>query len=279
MLDMPRANKHKKILTTNSLKLNIKEEKLMAIKATFSAILLALITFSLILLTSMTVPSTLVNAKSFEFPSVKPEPNPLKILTPASEYFTFIKTGDTTCHKYTMVDAIVPPHVGPLPHIHHFNDEWFYFPEGGITLEMSSEASPDINLIPGFNAPKQKLHLVKTTRKSLFYGSRFYMHGFFNNTDSPKRVIMVWSPDDENVGMSSYFRAVGQHILSSEIPEVNQKNKELLVSEAPKYGINQSTSPEQYVSGTDYNFPHHANNHKQELVSLLQSGENCSAPK
>lgn len=89
------------------------------------------------------MPSSFAKAESFKFPDVKPDPNPLRILTPAKEQFTFIKTGATTCHQYTMVEAIIPPGAGPLPHIHHFTDEWFYFPEGGITLGMSMEASPD----------------------------------------------------------------------------------------------------------------------------------------
>lgn len=225
----------------------------------------------------MIVPSSCAKSESFKFPDVKPDPNPLRILTPANEQFTFIKTGATTCQKYTMVEAIIPPGAGPLPHIHHFTDEWFYFPEGGITLGMSMEPSPDINVVPGINAPKQMLHLVKTTPGSLFYGARFYMHNYVNNTKSPKKVITVWSPDDKKVGISNYFRAVGQHILSGKIPPINQKNKELFVSEAPKYGINQSKSFDQYVSGTDYKFSQHSDNHEQELLSLLSNDGKCNA--
>lgn len=144
---------------------------------------------------------------------------------------------------------------------------------------MSMEASPDINVVPGINAPKQMLHLVKTTPGSLFYGARFYMHGYVNNTNSPKKVITVWTPDDKKVGISNYFREVGQHILSGKIPPINPKNKELFVSEAPKYGINQSKSFDQYVSGTDYNFPHHSDNHQQELLSLLNNDGKCNPSK
>lgn len=150
--------------------------------------------------------------------------------------------------------------------------------EVGITLQMSMEASPDINVVPGINAPKQMLHLVKTTPGSLFYGARFYMHGYVNNTNLLKKVITVWSPDDEKVGISNYFRAVGQPILSDKIPPINPKNKELFVSEAPKYGINQSKSFDQYVSGTDYNFPQHSDNHEPELLSLLSNDGKCNPP-
>lgn len=96
-------------------------------------------------------------------------------------------------------------------------------------------------MVPGINAPKQKLHLVKTNPGSLFYGHRFYMHNFINNSNSAKKVIMVGNFDDKKVAISNYFKAVGQQIFSDKIPTINPKNKDLFVSESPKFGINQSS--------------------------------------
>jgi mannose-6-phosphate isomerase-like protein (cupin superfamily) len=214
-------------------------------------------------------------AGSYRLPMVKPDPNPLQILTPANEVFTFIKVGATTCHRYTMVEALIPPGAGPLPHIHHFTDEWFYFPKGGITLQMSMQASPDIKIIPGINAPKQILHQVKTSDSSLFYGARYYMHGYINTTNKPLKVITIWTPDDAKVGISNYFHEVGQRIINGKIPAVNPTNKALFVSQAPKYGINQSSSFNQYVAGVDNNFPTHSDNRAAELDALLSDTGPC----
>ena len=215
-------------------------------------------------------------SKPYRLPLVKADPNPLQILTPANEIFTFIKVGATTCYRYTMVEALIPPGAGPLPHIHHFTDEWFYFPEGGITLQMSMQASPDLNIIPGINAPKQILHQAKTTNGSLFYGARYYMHGYVNTTNKTLKVITIWTPDDAKVGISNYFREVGQPIINGKTPAVNPNNKTLFVSQAPKYGINQSSSFNQYVAGVDNNFPIHTDNHAGELDALLRNTASCS---
>jgi mannose-6-phosphate isomerase-like protein (cupin superfamily) len=215
-------------------------------------------------------------SNSYRLPLVKPDPNPLQILTPANEIFTFIKVGATTCHRYTMVEALIPPGAGPLPHIHHFTDEWFYFPKGGITLQMSMQASPNLNIVPGINAPKQMLHQVQTSNDSLFYGARYYMHGYINTTNKPLKVITIWTPDDAKVGISNYFREVGQRIINGKIPAVNPNNKALFVSQAPKYGINQSSSFNQYVAGVDNDFPNHTDNRAAELDALLRNTTPCS---
>ncbi|WP_009634001.1 cupin domain-containing protein [Synechocystis sp. PCC 7509] len=205
----------------------------------------------------------------FKFPKVIADKNPLHILGPAGERFTFVKTGATTCGKYVMAEATVPPGGGPLPHIHHYTDEWFYFPKGGLTLEMGSNTFPDLNVVPGLNAPKELLHMVKTTRRSLFYGPRYYVHGFVNNTKKPQKLVFIWTPDDAKVGITNYFKEVGQPLPDpANPPAIDPKNKALFVSQGTKYGINQSSDFYQYVNSTDYKFPT-GDNHAKELLALL----------
>lgn len=195
-------------------------------------------------------------ASGFVFPKVIPDANPLKILGPAGELFTFVKTGATTCGSYVMAEAVIPPGAGPLPHIHHYTNEWFYFPDGGIVMEHGSNQFPDINVVPGEKAPKETLHLVKTKPGDLYYGARYYVHGFFNESDTPKRLTFIWTPDDEKVGITAYFKAVGQRFTDPEhLPMSSPLSKLLFVSAAPQYGINQSHDFWQYVGGLDFNFP------------------------
>ncbi len=214
--------------------------------------------------------SSRLEAAKFTFPQVIPDAHPLQILGPAGDRLTFIKTGETTCGSYVMAEILVPPKEGPLPHIHHYTDEWFYFPQGGITLEMGSNAFPDLNIVPGAKAPKERLHLVKTSSGSLYYGPRYYVHGFVNKTNKPIKFISIWTPDDAKVGMTSFFKAVGQPMPDfANPPQINPKNKALFVSEAPKYGINASADFWQYVSAVDYKKVAPMDNHAQELIALL----------
>jgi quinol monooxygenase YgiN/mannose-6-phosphate isomerase-like protein (cupin superfamily) len=212
----------------------------------------------------------------FDFPKVIPDPNPLQILGPAGERFTFTKTCATTGGRYVMADALIPPGAGPLPHIHHYTDEWFYFPDGGLTLEMGSNIYPNINKVPGVNLPKEQLHLAKADPGSLFYGPKYHVHGFINPGQKPRRLIFVWTPDD---GITEYFKEVGQPMPDpSNPPAINPKSKALFISQAPKYGINQSAYFNQYIDAIDHNFPK-MDNHVDELLALLAPDVEGAQPK
>src|SRR3954469_20887037 len=45
----------------------------------------------------------------YRFPNYQPDRNPMLIQGPAGEIFKFTKTGATTCGKYTIADATIPP--------------------------------------------------------------------------------------------------------------------------------------------------------------------------
>jgi hypothetical protein len=211
------------------------------------------------------------------FPTVVSDPNPLQILGPAGEQFRFIKTGETTCGKYVIAEAIIPAGTGPMPHIHIKTNEWFYTPDGGITLEMGEREYKSIQEIPGKTAPKDILRLQETQPGDIHYGAKGIMHGFMNQTSQSKRLTFVWAPD---LGVTDYFRAVGQPLPDYDNPPpINPKNKELFVSQAPKYGINQSSSFFQYVENVippNYAFPH--GSHNQELQALI-ANKSCPAKR
>jgi len=206
-------------------------------------------------------------AAPYVFPHVTPDPNPLRILGPAGELFTFVKSCATTKNAYAMATAVIPPGAGPIPHIHHYTDEWFYFPDGGITLEMGEHPYRNVNFIPGENAPKDTMHFREAKAGDIFYGPRYIIHGFFNNTTKTHHIVFVWTPDD---GVVDYFREVGQHVKDFDhLPPINPKNKALFVSQAPKYGINQSSSYHQYVLHVDRSPMPMLDEHLTELTKLL----------
>jgi mannose-6-phosphate isomerase-like protein (cupin superfamily) len=215
-----------------------------------------------------------------KFPDVKSDLAPTYVQGPAGEIFTFLKTGRSTCGTYVMADGVIPPGAGPFPHVHHFTDEWFYFPDGGLTIEMGVREYPDINIIPGKNAPKDHLYLYNTRPGDIVYGPRYIIHGFHNRTNKSHRLVVVWSPADKpGVDITDYFLEAGQVLTDPKNPPpIGAQNKELFVTIAPKYGINQSSSLDEYVSATSYEMPK-MDNHYRDLVKLLAPDAPDAAPR
>lgn len=218
-------------------------------------------------LLALAVPAAADTITPHAFPHYTPDPHPLMILGPAGEIFSFQKTCATTRGWYALAYAVIPPGAGPLPHVHHYTDEWFYFPDGGITIEMGEHRYPTMGMIPGKTAAKDTFHEVETKPGDIFYGPRYIIHGFFNDTTKTHHLIFVWTPDD---GVVDYFREVGQHITDpNHIPPINEANKELFVKHAPKYGINQSSSYDQYIGHNVKGMPP-MDAHLTELDNLIE---------
>ncbi len=189
----------------------------------------------------------------FILPNIHSEQNPLRILGPAGEIFEFIRTGHSTGGKFIMSKTIVPPGVGPTPHLHHSTDEWFYTPNGGIVLFMGQNEYSDICNEPGNNTKKEKLYATNMGINELIYVPRNHVHAFINNTDKEQLLYMIWTPDTEDVSILNYFKSVGQEVTDiNNIPTIEPLAKLRFVSEAPKFGINQSHDFWQYVEKVDY---------------------------
>lgn len=236
--------------------------------------------FAAVLLASLPAAAADTPASSglpYTFPHITPEKDPLLILGPAGEHFTFAKTCKSTNGSYALATATIPSGAGPIPHVHHWTDEWFYFPDGGITLEMGDQRYPNTAFVPGANAPRTTLHLLKTKPGDVVYGPRYFVHGFFNDTSETHNIIFIWAPDD---GIVDYFREVGQHVKSfAHVPPINEKNKELFVSKAPKYGINQASSYDQYVAGIDRTPMQMEMDPELERLNKLLTSTPATAPK
>ncbi|HSE49916.1 MAG TPA: cupin domain-containing protein [Terriglobales bacterium] len=218
------------------------------------------------LLVTLFLGAASAQSMKYKFPDYKKDPKPMVIQGPAGEIFTFTRVGATTCGKFTIADSVIPPGAGPMPHIHHWTDEWFYFPDGGITIYMSEKTYPDLKQVPGKQLPKGKVHKYRTQPGDLIYGPRYYIHGFNNEAKDNRRLIFVWTPDK----ISEYFKEVGQLVTDPKNPPpIADKNKQLFVSQGPKYGINQSASWGEYVDGPgDYTMKP-ADNHAKELEALF----------
>lgn len=219
-------------------------------------------------------------AEPFVMPEVKEDPNPTIIQGPAGEIFRFVRTGASTCGRYLMAKASIPPGAGPLPHIHHWTDEFFVMPDGGFTLFMGVQPYPSLSLEPGRTAPKDHVSLIATKPGDVYYGPRYYIHGLVNNDQKTHEVIYIWMPDKPETSILNYFKAVGQVLASpDDPPPIDPISKIRFVTEAPRYGINQSSDFFQYVASTDVDGRPMDHVRNQELLDMLNAvgdGTSCA---
>lgn len=103
--------------------------------------------------------------------------------------------GDTYTFKGTtentggalLFEACVPPQSGPLPHIHHREDEAFYVLEGDIEV-----LEGDRTFVAGAG--------------SFVFLPRGVVHGFKNVGAQPARMLIMATP----AGLEKFFEEVGQ---------------------------------------------------------------------
>jgi mannose-6-phosphate isomerase-like protein (cupin superfamily) len=234
--------------------------------------LLRLLASTLLALAALVLQPVLAQAETvgIPFPDYTPSPEPELIIGPPGEQFTFTRTGRNTGNAYTMAEAMVPPGSGPLPHFHEDYDEWFYFPKGGFTLFLDPEHTySDLSKIPNKNAPGADIQLIETKPRSLYYVPRGHIHGFYNSSDEPLPMTFVWAPER----ITQYFRDTGETV--AKFPKdfkADPSRLEPFVTEAPKYGINQSQYFMQYLHsiGPASQATLAANDHLDELKDLLE---------
>ena len=224
-------------------------------------------------------PGTRTAEGGFDFPRVREEARPIVILGPAGEVFEFIRTGASTCGKYLLSRTTVPPGAGPLPHIHHWTDEWFFAPAGGITLFMGRTMYPDLDVVPGAGTDKDLIDATVMDPGRLVYGPRYFVHGFTNNTSQARTLYLVWTPDTSEISILGYFKRVGQVLDDKDhVPPVDPLAKVRYVSEAPSFGINQSDDFWQYVKSVEQSTMNMVDR-RDELLALLEAGEaSCPEP-
>lgn len=197
---------------------------------------------------------------TFDFPTIATDSNPPLIMGPAGEMFSFSKRDE----NYTLSESISPVGAGPAPHIHKGYGEFFYLPEGNVKFWVGDKTYQG-DSIPGKNAPKSDVYSIVTKPGDLLYVPPNTVHGFEVIGDKPVRIVFIW----ESNKIVDYFQEVGQPVVDPQNPpEIEPQNKELFVSSAPKYGISQSRSFDEYVNRVKDRFPFTDNN-SSKLLSLL----------
>lgn len=208
---------------------------------------------------------------------------PLRLLTPANEIFN-IASCKVKDLAFTIAEAQIPPGAGPLPHVHYYIDEWFWTPKGGLELFHSTRQYPTIQEVPIIEgAGRADLYSIMTQPNQLIYSPNFYVHGFVNPTTETLPITFVWLKNDiapvfphDDGGMRDFFTAVSERITDlNNLPSLNEKNKNGVVTEAPKYGMNQSSYFMEYVNSVNNQFPSELAKmqNDQDLAKVIEAVE------
>ena len=249
---------------------------IMKIRALAVSIVSIIIVIACVLMTPMGVNAETLN---YRLPNFDKLANPKRVLGPAGEHFTFLRTGSDTQGQFTVAKAIIPPGAGPIPHVHTLTDEWFYFPKGGITIFCDPvHAYKSLNSIPNTaGVPAAEAQAIQTKDRSLYYGPHYFMHGFYNGTSENLEVTFVWAAkpgESKNPAsdISGYFLSVGKEV-GEFMPgmQPTDAEKTAFVTEAPRWGINQSSYFMQYLRSISPAGKHSAFIHENDQVRRLES--------
>ncbi len=204
------------------------------------------------------------HSSMIKFPALPKLAKPNYFQAPAGEIFSYVTIEkDNLC--FTMTYAKVPKGSGPPPHIHHYAGEWFYAPEGGITLFASAKDHLDVKNPPSrANGNQHTVYLVHLGPGQTFYSPRHRVHGYVN-TDPVERPIMdIWKPTPDapkfepyhDGGTREYFESVFTKVTDlSTIKPMDDAGKKRATLESHKFAVPHSSFFLEYINGVEHKIP------------------------
>jgi quercetin dioxygenase-like cupin family protein len=127
--------------------------------------------------------------------------------------YTTLLSGAQTDGTFALLEAVVPAHTGPAPHIHHAEDETFILLEGVLEFRVgdaSHEARAGTVILVPRGAP----------------------HHFSNVGDAPARMLFMYSPG----GMEAMFSEIGSAgTRGVRAPPLAAADVEAMIRVAKKY--------------------------------------------
>ena len=169
----------------------------------------------------------------YSFPAYTVERNPLVFTKATGERLTILRSPSTTCGAYTLAVVDLPPGAGPPPHIHYASEEWFFLPEGSVTLFVQAEDREcHAGQRPGGNAPKVTLNAFPLPAGQLVHAPPRMVHAFKNETSQTVHsFINLWASGH---GMAELFKEL-QAAITPATP--HEEATRLLEQISDKWGV------------------------------------------
>jgi quercetin dioxygenase-like cupin family protein len=148
-------------------------------------------------------------------PTLRP-PGKGRTVAIVGDVYRFLATGEDTCGKYALFEAIVPPGGGPPPHAHSREEEGFYVLEGEVTFTVNG----------------QRVVATAGMFANMPVGAP---HSFKNEGSRPARMLISVAP----AGLEQMFFEIGVPLAegaTTALPPTKEEIEKLLTV-APRYGI------------------------------------------
>ena len=128
---------------------------------------------------------------------------------------TFKATGATTGGKLLLFENLTTPGGGPPPHIHTYEDEFFFVLDGTFEIRIGEE-------------------LQVLQAGGYAYVPRGTVHNFRNVAETVSRILVGFTP----AGIEGFFRESGRPATDDgPAPPVDDDEIARTMAAAPKYGV------------------------------------------
>jgi mannose-6-phosphate isomerase-like protein (cupin superfamily) len=112
----------------------------------------------------------------------------------------------------SVVEAQVPPHLGPPPHIHHKEHETVYVLDG------------EVDILDGDR-------WFRVQERGMVFMPMESLHAFRNPHDEPGKVMLIFTP----AGFEDYLKKVGEMVAAGDVTSEN--DVESVIPLAATYGM------------------------------------------
>lgn len=217
---------------------------------------------------------------NIDYPATPPLKDPTVMKLPSSsdlrkmKVFTF-KKNDLI---FSIAESTPAPGGGVHPHVHHCVHEWFYAPEGGITMLYSPTPTLDVNDPPSFEkGTQQEMYLIRLQPGQGLFAPANHLHCFFNQdkVERPLRTLFIADPTIpspfEDGGVRGMFETMSEVIEgTARFSHISKDNKENMHLADLKYNTNHSLYFFQYINQLEHKTPDWLkHNGNPELLHLL----------
>lgn len=226
--------------------------------------------------------------EKLEFPPLPKLKQPALYLGAHGELFSYA-TLEKDDLAFTMTDVNIPPAKGPPAHMHHYVAEWFYAPEGGITMFASDTDYLDIETPPSPQDGTQvRVFLIPLEPGQVFWSPRHRVHGYFNRDKVDRRLKCIWKPYPDapvfkpwnDGGTREFFQAVHLKVENPEdLTSITEKRRHHYITESHKYYVPHSDHLFQFINQVSPNIPEslqHSEN-LDELLEMIEIIKECNA--
>lgn len=186
---------------------------------------------------------------------------------------------------FTMSEVNIPPGKGPPAHMHHFVAEYFYAPEGGITMFASDADYLDIDSPPSFEKGDQvTVYLIPLKPKQIFYSPRHRVHGYVNRDHVDRPLTCFWKPYSDapdfkpynDGGTREFFEAVHVRVEDpNDMSSVTEKRRTHYIRESHQYAVPHSSYFLQFINRVGHDLPASLQEFQQydelnDMIELVQ---------